>query len=143
MAIILFFREHQYISWLLRNNSLVTASVNDDITPKTQELNCLEGLSLGSSKMFFRYATTRIFFLLFAMFVIAPLTLMVWRGIWGLLDEYITTINDEVNITSATYHPSTGCHFNTSEEPNLKNTHPGTHRIRHYTQFLLIIFLTS
>ena len=74
------------------------------------------------SKMFFRYATTRIFFLLFAMFVIAPLTLMVWRGIWGLLDEYITTINDEVNITSATYHPSTGCHFNTSEEPNLKNT---------------------
>ena len=140
MAITLFFREHQYITWLLRNSSLVTAAVNYDIAPKTQELNCLEGLSLGSSKMFFRYATTRIFFLLFAMFVIAPLTLMVWRGIWGLLDEYITTINDEVNITSATYHPSTGCHFNTSEETNLKNTHPGTQMILHKITFILIFF---
>ena len=64
--------------------------------------------------------------MLFALFVVAPLTLMVWRGIWGLIDEYITTINDEVNITSSSYHPSTGCHFNiTSTGNNLKDIHPG------------------
>ena len=73
-----------------------------------------------------RYVVTRLFFMLFALFVVAPLTLMVWRGIWGLLDEYITTINDEVHITGSTYHPSTGCHFNiTSTGNNLKDNHPG------------------
>ena len=75
-----------------------------------------------------RCGIKRLFFLLFTFLVVAPLTLMVWRGIWGLLDEYITTINDEVNITSSTYHPSTGCHFNKtpSFDNNLQNIHPGS-----------------
>ena len=75
-----------------------------------------------------RCGLKRLSFLVFVFFVVAPLTLMVWRGIWGLLDEYITTINDEVNITSSTYHPSTGCNFKNKTHPsddNLQNVHPG------------------
>ena len=79
-------------------------------------------------KKMLRCGLKRLSFLVFVFFVVAPLTLMVWRGIWGLLDEYITTINDEVNITSSTYHPSTGCNFKNKTHPsddNLQNVHPG------------------
>jgi len=66
---------------------------------------------------------------------------MVWRGIWGLLDEYITTINDEVNITSSTYHPSTGCHFNKtpSFENNLQNIHPVHSRVAQYNVYIVFM----
>ena len=95
----------------------------------TQKTSTNQVTHFSIQRKMLRCGIKRLFFLVFVFFIVAPLTLMVWRAIWGLLDEYITTINDEVNITSSTYHPSTGCHFNKtpSFDNQLQNIHPGEH----------------
>ena len=97
-----------------------------------QEARHLKTLCL--SKML-RYAISKLGFMTFSMLILTPLTLMVWRGIWGIIDEYLTMPIGETDSTPTTCNPSTLCTTNISSENNLRTINdiliPGTHRIKY------------
>ena len=69
--------------------------------------------------------------MLFGMFVVFPLTLMVWRGVWGIIDEYITAPPDAIFYRAGISKVSLK---NSSSEDPPRNAHPCMYLVKNISK---------